>query len=173
VGTLTGAVPAAAQTGGSGPPGSTSTTSPSTTTSPALSGSTAVFNSDGSATAPAGAPRPVRKAINAANRIRFKPYRWGGGHRSFNAGGYDCSGAVSYALHGGGLLRSPLDSSALMSYGRPGPGRHITIYANSGHAFMVVNGRSFDTSNRSRTGTRWSNSIRSTAGYVARHPAGL
>jgi peptidoglycan hydrolase-like protein with peptidoglycan-binding domain len=111
--------------------------------------------------------------IRAGNRIATTPYVYGGGHGSFSASGYDCSGSVSYALHGGGLLRSPLDSTGFMSYGRPGPGRHITIYANAGHAYMVIKGRRFDTSARSETGSRWSNEMRSSAGYVARHPAGF
>src|SRR5436190_2936445 len=129
---------------------------------------------NGMAVAPRGAPPQVVNAIAAANRIIRKPYRYGGGHRSFNDSGYDCSGSVSYALHGAGLLRSPLDSSSLMSYGRPGRGRHITIYSNPGHAFMVVDGRRFDTSAMSETGgSRWSNRMRSTSGYFARHPAGF
>ncbi len=115
----------------------------------------------------------VARVVAAGNRIATTPYVYGGGHGSFNASGYDCSGSVSYALHGGGLLKTPLDSSGLMSYGRPGRGKRITIYANPGHAFMVVDGRRFDTSARSQTGSRWSGSMRSTAGYVARHPAGL
>src|SRR4051794_21578413 len=114
------------------------------------------------------------RLIHAANRIARRPYRYGGGHGSFRDAGYDCSGSVSYALHGAGLLRSPLDSSSLMSYGRRGRGRHITIYANPGHAFMVVNGRRFDTSAMGQTGgSRWTNRMRSAAGYVARHPAGF
>ena len=115
----------------------------------------------------------VARVVRAANRIARTPYRYGGGHGSFTDSGYDCSGSVSYALHGAGLLRSPLDSSSFMSYGRPGPGRHITIYANSGHMYMVVNGRRFDTSARSTTGSRWTNEPRSSSGYVVRHPAGL
>jgi cell wall-associated NlpC family hydrolase len=115
----------------------------------------------------------IDAVIRAGNRIATKPYRYGGGHGSWADSGYDCSGSVSYALHGGGLLRSPLDSSGFMSYGRPGPGRHITIYANAGHAYMVVDGRRFDTSARSQTGSRWTSEMRSSAGYVARHPAGL
>jgi peptidoglycan hydrolase-like protein with peptidoglycan-binding domain len=117
--------------------------------------------------------RIIRAVIRAGNRIANHPYEYGGGHGSFVDNGYDCSGSISYALHGGGLLRSPLDSTGFMSYGRPGPGRHITIYANAGHAYMVIKGRRFDTSARSETGSRWSNEMRSSAGYVARHPAGF
>jgi len=115
----------------------------------------------------------VSRVIAAGDEIATRPYVYGGGHGSFQSSGYDCSGSVSYALHGGGLLSSPEDSSALESYGEPGPGRHITIYANSGHAFMVVDGKRFDTISQQETGTRWSSSMTSTAGYVARHPAGL
>jgi peptidoglycan hydrolase-like protein with peptidoglycan-binding domain len=117
--------------------------------------------------------RILNAIIRAGNRIATTPYVYGGGHGSFSSSGYDCSGSISYALHGGGLLRSPLDSTGFMSYGRPGPGRHITIYANAGHAYMVIKGRRFDTSARSETGSRWSNEMRSSAGYVARHPAGF
>lgn len=127
----------------------------------------------GSRTGAGGRLRIVQRVIAAGNRIARTPYRWGGGHGSFDDTGYDCSGSVSYALHGGGLLRSPLNSSGFMSYGRPGPGRHITIYANSGHMYMVVNGRRFDTSARRVTGSRWTSEMRSPAGYVVRHPAGL
>ena len=117
--------------------------------------------------------RILNAIVRAGNRIATTPYVYGGGHGSFSSSGYDCSGSVSYALHGGGLLRSPLDSTGFMSYGRPGPGRHITIYANAGHAYMVIKGRRYDTSARSQTGSRWSNEMRSSAGYVARHPAGF
>ena len=110
--------------------------------------------------------------IAAGNRIAGMPYRYGGGHGSFTDSGYDCSGSVSYALHGGGLLSAPEDSTQLQSYGAPGPGRHITIYANAGHAYMVVDGRRFDTSARSDSGSRWTGSQRSSAGYVVRHPPG-
>jgi peptidoglycan hydrolase-like protein with peptidoglycan-binding domain len=120
-----------------------------------------------------GGSSTVARVVAAANRIATTPYVYGGGHGSFEASGYDCSGSVSYALHGGGLLDSPLDSSALMSYGAPGPGSHITIYANAGHAYMVVDGRRFDTSARSETGSRWSSTQRSSSGYVVRHPKGL
>jgi peptidoglycan hydrolase-like protein with peptidoglycan-binding domain len=114
----------------------------------------------------------VARAIAAANRIATLPYRYGGGHGSFNDSGYDCSGSVSYVLHGAGLLSSPLDSTALMSYGAPGPGRHITIYANSGHAFMTIDGRRFDTGYGGE-GNRWASGSRPTAGFVVRHPPGL
>jgi peptidoglycan hydrolase-like protein with peptidoglycan-binding domain len=114
----------------------------------------------------------VARAIAAANRIATLPYRYGGGHGSFNDSGYDCSGSVSYVLHGAGLLSSPLDSTGLMSYGAPGPGRHITIYANSGHAFMTIDGRRFDTGYGGE-GNRWASGSRPTAGFVVRHPPGL
>ncbi|HEY7932653.1 MAG TPA: peptidoglycan-binding protein [Solirubrobacteraceae bacterium] len=115
----------------------------------------------------------VARVIAAANEIATTPYVFGGGHGSFQSSGYDCSGSVSYALHGGGLLSSPEDSSALESYGEAGPGSHITIYANAEHAWMTIDGRRFDTVAQQETGTRWSDSMTSTAGYVVRHPAGL
>jgi hypothetical protein len=115
----------------------------------------------------------VQRVVAAADEIATRPYVYGGGHGSFQSSGYDCSGSVSYALHGGGLLSSPEDSGALESYGEPGPGNHITIYANSEHAWMVIDGRRFDTIAQQETGTRWSDSMGSTAGYVVRHPAGL
>jgi hypothetical protein len=114
----------------------------------------------------------VERVVAAADEIATRPYVFGGGHGSFQSEGYDCSGSVSYALHGGGLLSSPEDSSALEGYGEPGPGRYITIYANAEHAFMVVDGRRFDTVALAETGNRWSSSMTSTAGYVVRHPAG-
>ena len=110
--------------------------------------------------------------IAAGNEIATRPYVYGGGHGSFRSSGYDCSGSVSYALHGGGLIGSPEDSTSLESYGESGPGKHITIYANSEHTFMVVNGKRFDTVAQQETGSRWSSSTTSTSGYVVRHPAG-
>jgi hypothetical protein len=115
----------------------------------------------------------LRRLIRAANRIATADYRYGGGHRSFRDSGYDCSGSISYALHGAGLLSYALDSTGFMSYGAPGRGRHVTIYANRGHAFMVVDGRRFDTSALGQTGSRWTWTPRSGAGFVARHPPGL
>ena len=116
----------------------------------------------------------VARVIAAADEIATRPYVYGGGHGSFESSGYDCSGSVSYALHGGGLLSSPEDSTGLESYGEPGPGRYITIYANSGHAYMVVDGKRFDTVALAETGSRWSSSSGDDGGYfVERHPAGL
>ena len=115
----------------------------------------------------------VARVVAAANAIADKPYRYGGGHGSFNDSGYDCSGSVSYALHGAGLLSSPLDSSGFMSYGEPGPGKHVTIYAHPGHVYMVIDGRRFDTSARWETGSRWTSTQRSSSGYTVRHPRGL
>jgi len=115
----------------------------------------------------------LARAVAAADRIARLPYRYGGGHQRFHDGGYDCSGSVSYVLHAIGRLASPLDSSALMSYGAAGPGRWITIYANPSHAYMVIGGRRFDTTGRAEDGTRWDSRRRSSAGYVVRHPSGL
>jgi hypothetical protein len=115
----------------------------------------------------------VWRVIASANRIARKPYKYGGGHGRYFDSGYDCSGSISFALHFAGLLRTPLDSSGFMRYGAPGRGRHITIYANAGHAYMVVDGRRFDTSAISETGSRWTSTHRSSAGYVVRHPRGL
>jgi peptidoglycan hydrolase-like protein with peptidoglycan-binding domain len=120
-----------------------------------------------------GVPAAVSRAIAAANRIAGQPYRYGGGHRSFSDSGYDCSGSVSYVLHGAGRLSSPLDSSALMSYGAPGRGRWITIYANPAHTYLVIRGRRYDTTGRSESGSRWQAQDRSSTGYVVRHPPGL
>jgi cell wall-associated NlpC family hydrolase len=118
-------------------------------------------------------PSVVRRVIAAGNRIARAPYTYGGGHGNWSSGGYDCSGSVSYALHGGGLLDTALASGAFMSWGDAGPGRWITIYANAGHAFMVVAGRRFDTTGREETGSRWQRVMRDTSGYAVRHPPGL
>ncbi len=120
-----------------------------------------------------GVPVAVLRAIAAANRIARTPYRYGGGHRSFTDSAYDCSGSLSYVLRGAGRLSAPLDSTGLMSYGAPGPGRYITIYANPGHTFMVIRGRRYDTTGRWETGSRWQREMRPTGGYVVRHPPGL
>jgi hypothetical protein len=121
----------------------------------------------------AGVPGAIFRAVAAANRIAGFPYRYGGGHGSFSDTGYDCSGSVSYVLHAAGRLGRPRDSGELMSYGAPGRGRYITIYANPGHAYMVIRGRRYDTSGRYEDGSRWARDARSSSGYVARHPPGL
>jgi hypothetical protein len=119
------------------------------------------------------APSALAGVIAAANKIAYMPYRYGGGHRSFRDSAYDCSGSVSYALHGGGLLRRPVDSSGFRHYGARGRGRHITIYANPSHVYMVVDGRRFDTTALHLNGSRWTSKPRSSAGFVVRHPPGL
>jgi cell wall-associated NlpC family hydrolase len=128
--------------------------------------------SSGGGGGPSNVSGTVARVVAAANQIASTPYVWGGGHGGSASGGYDCSGSVSYALAAGGLLSSPLDSTGFMSWGAPGPGAHITVYANAGHAFMIVDGRRFDTSALSGGGTRWTSAGRSTAGFVARHPPG-
>jgi peptidoglycan hydrolase-like protein with peptidoglycan-binding domain len=120
-----------------------------------------------------GLPSAVSAMIAAANAIATRPYVYGGGHASFTSYGYDCSGSVSYVLHAAGLLSAPEDSTALESFGVAGPGRWVTIYANAGHAWMVIDGRRFDTAAMYATGSRWSSTMASTAGFVVRHPAGL
>jgi hypothetical protein len=137
-------------------------------------GAAASVQPDGTAIAPVDAPNVVAAVIQAGNAIARTPYKWGGGHGAWSDTGYDCSGSVSFALAGAGLLSSPLDSTGFEKWGAPGPGRWITIYANAGHAFMVVAGLRFDTSGRTGPrGTRWQPAMRSTAGFVARHPPGL
>jgi cell wall-associated NlpC family hydrolase len=128
---------------------------------------------DGTAQAPENAPEVVKRVILAANQIAKYPYKWGGGHGAWRDTGYDCSGSVSFALAGAGLLDRPLTSGLLAGYGAPGPGRWVTIYANAGHVFMVVAGLRFDTSGQGRAGTRWQDSAVSTGGYAVRHIPGL
>lgn len=128
---------------------------------------------DGTAVAPANAPDAVKRVIQAGNAIAKLPYKWGGGHGAWRDSGYDCSGSVSFALAGAGLLDAPLTSGGFMDWGASGPGRWISLYTNPGHMFMVVAGLRFDTSGRGRAGTRWQEDSRSTAGYVVRSPPGL
>ena len=128
---------------------------------------------NGRAVAPASAPDRVKAVIAAANRIDGKPYRYGGGHARWNDSGYDCSGAVSYALHGGRFLSSPLPSGSLARWGKAGRGRWITVYANGGHAYAVIAGLRWDTSMTPGDGPGWSSQMRSSSGYVARHPRGF
>jgi cell wall-associated NlpC family hydrolase len=136
-------------------------------------GSRARVLPDGRAVAPQDAPSIVRDVIRSANVIAKTPYLWGGGHGSWSAVGYDCSGSVSFALAGAGLLDAPLTSGALARWGAPGPGRWITIYANDGHVFMVVAGLRFDTGALPGAGTRWQATGRDTSAFTPRHPGGL
>jgi hypothetical protein len=133
----------------------------------------AVALGNGVALPPLEAPEEVKQIIEAGNVIARSPYLWGGGHGKWLDTGYDCSGSVSFALAAAGLLNGPLASGPLMSWGEPGPGKYVTIYSNQGHVYMYVAGVRFDTSNSRVTGSRWSNTTRSNAGFVARHPAGL
>jgi peptidoglycan hydrolase CwlO-like protein len=144
---------------------------PSGTPAPLTPGETADYISESQASVPTGAPPAVAAAIEAANSIATTPYVWGGGHGSFSSSGYDCSGAVSFALNGGGFLSSPLDSTGLETWGAPGAGTWITVYANSGHAWMIIAGLAFDTVGG--PGPRWHPyPVDSTEGFIARHPPG-
>ncbi len=136
-------------------------------------GDEATLTADGLAVAPASAPPVVKRVIAAANEIARTPYRYGGGHARWRDSGYDCSGSVSYALHGGGLLDAAMPSGSFTSWGEAGAGTWITIYANGGHMYMTVAGLRFDTSGRASSGSRWQREMRSSAGYTVRHPAGL
>jgi cell wall-associated NlpC family hydrolase len=136
-------------------------------------GSRARVLADGRAVAPQDAPQIVRDVIRTGNVIAKTPYLWGGGHGSWSAVGYDCSGSVSFALAGAGLLDAPLTSGELAHWGAPGPGRWITIYANEGHVFMEVAGLRFDTGALPGAGTRWQAGGRDTSAFAARHPGGL
>jgi peptidoglycan hydrolase CwlO-like protein len=144
---------------------------PATAPAPLTPGQSAQYISESQASVPSSAPPAVQAAIEAANAIATTPYIWGGGHGSFESSGYDCSGAVSYALHGGGFLESPLDSTGLSTWGEAGAGQWITVYANSGHAWMVIAGLAFDTSGGA--GPRWHPElVNSPEGFIARHPTG-
>lgn len=132
----------------------------------------------GLATVPPSAPARAAAVIRGANEVAHKPYVYGGGHgrladETWIDTAYDCSGSISFALATAGYLDAPMDSTRLARFGRPGPGRWVTIYANAGHAFMTVAGLRFDTSGRQRTGTRWQAEPRGAAGFTVRHPPGL
>jgi hypothetical protein len=136
------------------------------------------LTSGGLATVPPAAPARLADIINAANQVARKPYVYGGGHgrtagETFVDSAYDCSGSVSFALAAAGFVGSPMDSSALARFGKPGPGRWVTIYANAGHAFMTVAGLRFDTSGRDAGGSRWQARSRPVSGFTVRHPPGL
>jgi cell wall-associated NlpC family hydrolase len=166
------AAPASAQSGGVSTPGETN---PPPSSTPTVPGARAKLKSNGKAIAPAGAPQAVINAIAAGNRIRKKPYIYGGGHRSFEDKGYDCSGAVSYLLNAAGVLSSPMPSGPLMKWGSPGKGSWITVYANGGHVYMIVAGLRFDTSamGSGGKGPRWRATKRSKRGFAVRHAEGL
>jgi cell wall-associated NlpC family hydrolase len=135
--------------------------------------STAEVLKNGIALPPIESPEPVHQIIDAGNSIARTPYLWGGGHGKWLDKGYDCSGSISYALAFAGLLNAPLDSGRLMGWGKPGPGKWITIYTNPTHVYMVVAGVRFDTSGTRVTGSRWQSTMRPGGGFVARHPQGL
>ncbi|MEJ7798713.1 MAG: hypothetical protein WKF42_09460 [Solirubrobacteraceae bacterium] len=141
------------------------------------SGDAAVSGADvlknGIALPPIEAPGAVRQIIEAGNQIARTPYLWGGGHGKWLDKGYDCSGSISYALASAGLLNAPLASGPLMSWGKSGKGKWVTIYSNPGHVWMSVAGVRFDTSGARSTGSRWQKSLRPTGGYAVRHPPGL
>ena len=146
---------------------------------PAPTLGTATLMPDGTALAPPDAPLAVQAAIRAGNRIHTKPYIWGGGHRSWKAKGYDCSGAVSYVLHAGGLLSTRLVSGQLAkSWGSPGIGSWITVYANKAHTYAVIAGLRFDTSSVGESldqgrGPRWRMTLRTNTGFAARYYPGF
>jgi peptidoglycan hydrolase-like protein with peptidoglycan-binding domain len=136
-------------------------------------GDRAQIGPDGLAIPPATAPPQVQAIIAAGNQIASKPYTYGGGHGKWNDTGYDCSGSVSYALHGAGLLDTALPSGDFTTWGDAGPGQWVTLYAKASHIYMVVAGLRFDTSGRTKANTRWQADMRSSSGYTARHPTGL
>ncbi|WP_259314465.1 NlpC/P60 family protein [Capillimicrobium parvum] len=144
-----------------------------TTPAPAVEvpGAKAVLNADGTATAPASAPPEVKAIIASGNEIASKPYRYGGGHGRWIDSGYDCSGSVSYALHGAGLLDQSMPSGSFTTWGESGDGTWVTIYAKGSHMYMVVAGLRFDTSGARPS--RWQKDMRSSSGYTIRHPEGL
>jgi peptidoglycan hydrolase-like protein with peptidoglycan-binding domain len=171
--------------------GSTTTTSTTPTTTTPVSTNTGgialgpgpnsapmqpgILQSDGLALPPTGAPQTIRAVIAGGDMIAFDPYIYGGGHRSFSSAGYDCSGSVSFALHAAHLLSSPLDSTQFESWGRAGPGRWITLWANGGHVYMQVAGLFFDTAAQTDANgnDRWSLvRISPQRGFVERHPVG-
>lgn len=125
--------------------------------------------------APQWMPWTVHRIVDEANQLQRKPYKWGGGHRTFYDRGYDCSGSVSHVLASAGLLKSPLTAQQFKRYGDSGPGKYITLFVKSDHVFMSVCGLRFDTSeirdDRGR-GPRWRPESRSMKGFIIRHPRG-
>ena len=143
---------------------------------PTTAGNAALLR-NGLALAPVNAPQSVKRAIWAANQLRTKPYRYGGGHKKFHDTGYDCSGTVSYALAGAGLVSVPMSSKEFRAYGNRGPGKWITVYARNGHTFAVIAGLRLDTTSphnpSRRWAPRWQPTDRMPKGFEARHPTGL
>jgi hypothetical protein len=165
---------ASAQTGGSGPPGSTAGDSSSSSAPTGKPRKAKLNRKTGMAIPPPNAPAAVVAAINAGNAIHGRPYVWGGGHGSFESRGYDCSGAVSYVLHAAGMLASPLPSGPLMSWGQPGKGRWISVMASGSHAYAVIAGLRWDTSSYGSggSGPRWRWTKRRPRGFAVRHWTG-
>ena len=168
------ALPSGAALAGTGGSGYSPTPVSSSATKPVVAGNRAKLMRNGKAAAPANAPRRVQKMIWAVNKIQNKPYVYGGGHGAIRDRGYDCSGAVSYALYYGRILDGdPRDAVGFFTWGRRGRGKWVTVYAHGGHMWMKIAGLRFDTTDRERDGTRWHRDIRSSAGYVVRHPGGI
>src|SRR5512132_1072663 len=162
---------ARADSGGTSAPSETAPAGTAPAGTPATVPGTKAKVVNGRAIPPASAPPAVQAVIAAANRISTRPYIWGGGHGAWQSSGYDCSGAVSYALHGGGFLSSPMDSTGLERWGARGRGSWITVYANRGHTYAVIAGLRWDTSGNAPgiSGPRWHKNMRRHAGYVVRH----
>jgi hypothetical protein len=136
-------------------------------------GKTAILTPKG-AMVPTTAPEPVKRMVAAGNAIQGRPYIYGGGHRTFYERGYDCSGTASFLLHEAGLINCSMASDEFRSYGEPGPGEWVTLYAKRGHVFTVVAGLRMDTGyNGEHDGPRWSTRDRPSSGCIMRHPAGL
>ena len=158
---------------GTGGYGTDAMTRPRAVSAQTTPGAQAQLTEDGLAIPPADAPDAVKQVIAAGNEIATTPYRYGGGHGSWDDTGYDCSGSVSYALHGGGLLDTAMPSGSFETWGDADEGQWITLYANGGHMYMVVAGLRFDTSGRSKTGSRWQRDMRPADGFTVRHPEGF
>jgi cell wall-associated NlpC family hydrolase len=160
-GSLALAAPTGANSGGVGTPGTDVPTEK------------AKLTKDGTVIPPSDAPRRVKKVIEAANKIEDKPYRYGGGHGEWRDKGYDCSGAVSFALHGGDFLKAPMPSGSFEKWEKRGKGEWITVYANSGHVYAMIAGLRWDTSMTPGNGPGWSEEKRSKSGFAVRHPKGF
>jgi hypothetical protein len=138
--------------------------------------SQATLAPDGLAVPPLDAPPAVQAVIQAGNQIAHLPYRWGGGHGTYEDTAYDCSGSISFVFGAAHLLSGSIVSGQLMSWGDSGPGRWITVFANGGHTFMYIAGLRFDTVALAETGDRWSTRSASEpdlSTFAVRHPPGL